>query len=79
MISRPELEETLAYSIVKAVYDHQEEFWSYYAGARSWNLENTIAMWALPYHPGAIKYYKEKGIWKGDMDARQSRLLENFK
>ena len=78
-ISRPDLDEALAYSIVKAVYDHQQEFWNYHAGAKSWTLENTIAMWVLPYHPGAIKYYKEKGIWRGDMDARQTRLSENFK
>jgi TRAP transporter TAXI family solute receptor len=79
IISRPDLDETLAYSIVKAIYDHQQEFWSYHASARSWTIENTVAMWAIPYHPGAIKYYKERGIWKGDMDAKQSQLLEKFK
>jgi hypothetical protein len=78
-VTRPDLDEILAYSIVKAVYDHQQEFWSYHAGARLWTLENAIAMWALPYHPGAIRYFKEKGIWKGDMDAKQSQLLEKFK
>ena len=78
-VSRPDLDEKLAYSIVKAVYDHQQEFWSYHAGAKSWTLENTVSMWVLPYHPGAIRYFKEKGIWKGDMDAKQSRLLEKFK
>jgi len=78
-VSRPDLDETLAYSLVKAVYDHQQELWSYHAGAKSWTLENAVAMWAIPYHPGVIRYYKERGIWKGDMDAKQSQLLEKFK
>jgi hypothetical protein len=46
IISRPELDETLAYSIVKAVYEHQQEFWSYHAGPNM-DVENTI-MWAIP-------------------------------
>lgn len=30
---------------------------------------------ALPYHPAAIAFYKEKGLWSAELDALQSKLL----
>ena len=29
----------------------------------------------IPYHPGAIRYFKERGAWKQAMDQAQQRLL----
>jgi hypothetical protein len=29
----------------------------------------------IPYHPGAVKLYKEKGLWTKEMEALQKRLL----
>ena len=29
----------------------------------------------IPYHPGAIKAYKELGLWSGSMDAVQAKAL----
>lgn len=30
----------------------------------------------IPYHPGAIKFYKEKGLWSNEMEAVQRQLLK---
>jgi hypothetical protein len=29
----------------------------------------------IPYHPGAVKYFKEVGAWSAKMDAVQKKLL----
>ena len=59
--------EDLVYKIVKALYEHQEEKDAIMPAAKDFNLENVFRgteNLGLPFHPGAIKYYKEKGIWK---------------
>ncbi len=52
-----------AYKIVKAIFDNQLELVRSHAEYRNVKLENQKAN-AVPvaYHPGALKYFKEKGI-----------------
>jgi TRAP-type uncharacterized transport system substrate-binding protein len=52
-----------AYKIVKAVFDNQLELVRSHAEYRNVKLENQKASASpVPFHPGAMKYFKEKGI-----------------
>ncbi len=65
-LCRADLPEDLVYKIVKAVYEHPEEKNAIHPLAKMYTIENAFrGANGVPvgYHPGAIKYYKEKGIW----------------
>ncbi|OGQ00672.1 MAG: hypothetical protein A2Z51_09385 [Deltaproteobacteria bacterium RBG_19FT_COMBO_52_11] len=66
---RQELSEDIVYKMMKALYDHSKEKDAIHPQARQWNVENMYrgadyTNKYIPFHSGAIKYLKEKGIWK---------------
>ena len=76
---RNDFDQELAYQMVKAVYEREEEFFKYHATCKDWPLSGAAKGTLHPYAPGAVKYYKEKGIWTSEYDARQAELLARAK
>lgn len=65
-LCRADLPEDLVYQIIKAVYENDEERNAIHPLAKMYNIKNAFrGTNGVPvgFHPGAIKYYKEKGIW----------------
>jgi len=65
-LCRTDLPEDIIYKIIKAVYDNSEERNAIHPMAKKYTVENAFrGSKSVPvgYHPGAIKYYKERGIW----------------
>lgn len=66
MAIRADLSEELVYRMTKALYENWDKVLQ---GAPWWkapgeaSLESAAAFTTLPYHPGAIRYYKERGVW----------------
>lgn len=57
------MNEKLAYDIVKTLFEHQKELVIAHREAENMTLENqTIGATAVPWHPGAVKYFAERGI-----------------
>ena len=57
-----DLPEDLAHAIVEAVHASHDELVSGHAAAKETLPENVAKNSFLPFHPGAARYYREKGF-----------------
>ena len=63
LVSHEKMDDKTAYNIVKAIFDHREELIRVHKEAENFKLENQKKEASpLPWHPGAVKYFAEKGV-----------------
>jgi len=61
-IAHKDVPESLAYAVTKAVLENNADMVKGHAASVETLLENWNRNTFLPFHPGAIRYFKEKGI-----------------
>jgi TRAP transporter TAXI family solute receptor len=77
LICKDDLNDETAYTLVKVITEHVEEYSSSNAEIGKFNINGAVmAEPPVPYHPGSIKYLKEKGVWSANMDTVQAKLLK---
>jgi TRAP transporter TAXI family solute receptor len=74
LIASGKLQEQAVYEITKAIMGNTDEFKEVHKEAKEWTIENTLNLPKVPFHPGAIKYFKEIGKWDAKMDEIQKSL-----
>jgi TRAP transporter TAXI family solute receptor len=62
VIGRDDLPDELVYQLVKAVFENQPRLLKAHSAARETIPPNVERNTFLPFHPGAIRYYREIGI-----------------
>ena len=63
VVAHENMSEQLAYNITKAMFDHHKDLVAVHKEATYITFANQKeANSALPWHPGALKFYKEKGV-----------------
>lgn len=76
LVAMGEEEEAMAYSVVKIMHQHHDEYKNNAPGAGGWLMERQKFDQAfVPFHPGAIRYYKEIGEWDAAADAQNEKNL----
>jgi uncharacterized protein len=58
------MDEQLAYDITRAMFEYQPELAAIHPEARKLSLGRAVVGSPADFHPGAVKFYREKGAWK---------------
>jgi TRAP transporter TAXI family solute receptor len=62
LVARRDLSGDLVYKFTKAIFDNLGQFHSAHAAAKSLTLQTALNGMPVPLHPGAEKFYREKGV-----------------
>jgi len=64
LIAGNQLKPEMVYNLTKALFENQAELASAHAKGKEVSLKYAVQGVSIPFHPGAVKYYKEKGLMK---------------
>lgn len=64
LVAHDDMEDDLAYQVLRVLFDNKPELETVHVEAKNLQLATAVEGSPLDYHPGAIKFYKDKGAWK---------------
>jgi len=63
LVANENMSEQTAYDIVKTIFDKRQDLIAVHKEAENFKLENQKqAATPIPFHPGAVRYFKERGV-----------------
>jgi len=68
--------EQVVTTVLKAIWDNVDKLPPLHPIFKEWTRERAASSdVTIPYHPSAIQFYKERGVWTAKMDEAQKKLL----
>jgi len=64
LITHANIDDETVYLFTKILYENRDEVVQIHPAGKAINPNNVIKDTGTPFHPGAIRFYKEIGIWK---------------
>ena len=66
LVAHEDMPEELAYRITQVLFEHSDELAAIHPEAAKLTLGSAVAGSTVPFHAGAIRYYREQQAWTGE-------------
>jgi TRAP transporter TAXI family solute receptor len=63
LITAEAVDENIVYEFTKTLYTHRTEVVKRHPAGKAINPKNVVKDTGTPFHPGAIRFYREIGVW----------------
>lgn len=67
------------YAMTKAMVELFNDYKDAAPGNVGWDIKRQVFDWVVPVHEGAVKYFKEIGVWKAEYDKSNAALIARQK
>ena len=79
VVARPDLDEQTVMTFIDTVWKHYKELAPIHRSLVNWTPDRFASTEAIiPYHPAAVKYYKQKGVWNDELEKHQAALVKRY-
>jgi hypothetical protein len=69
------LPDEVVHAVLNVLWEHNDELRKVTPRMLSWSRQRMVTTdAAVPYHAGAIKFFRDKGVWSADMEKLQREL-----
>jgi hypothetical protein len=72
LITTSSQDEDLVYTVTRLIYENREDVVKKHAAGKAINPKNVVQFVGTEFHPGAIRYYREIGIWPEEDGEKKS-------
>jgi TRAP transporter TAXI family solute receptor len=77
LVSSTKVSDKTVATLLKAWWDHLAEFQTIHPLLKRWTKETqALTNFTVPYHSGAVRFYKEIGLWTAKHEARTKEICE---
>lgn len=75
LVAMESSEDDLVYGMAKALVELLPRYAGKAPGIEGWHINEQEFLWFVPYHEGAVRYFKEVGVWTDEAQAHHDTLI----